>query len=391
MPDIAHDELTAFATALLESLDAPPDAAEAVAGSLVAADCRGHASHGVIRIPWYAAMIGADELRPEAVPDVSRRDGPIASVDGNRGFGQLAGRLAVEESVSTASAHGVGLVGVSDATHLGRIGEWAERAAAEGMCFAAFVNTQGGTATVAPPGSARRTLATNPIAFGIPAFGALDFPLVLDIATSQVAHGKIKEHAAAGSPLPAGWTVGGSGVDESGSSRPPTGRDASGDEPVRDADAFAAGEGALLPLGGRTAGYKGFGLALVVELLAAIAGDGVVAGERESPYPSNAACFAAFDPTRFTTREAIARRVSVLAEHVREAAAGPPGPGASGNRYLLPGEPEHRAEQESRASGVALSEGVAESLRDLAAARGVGPVPTALADHADDSGTGSRR
>lgn len=363
MPTIDPDELESFAATLLETLGAPPDVAGIVAESLAGADRRGHASHGVIRIPWYAEMIEAGELNPAATPEIEFEDGAAARVAGNRAFGQAVGRLAVEVAVSKVSDAGAGLVGVADATHLGRMGEWAERAAAEGLCFAAFVNTGGGLPTVAPPGSARRTLATNPVAFGVPTFGALDFPIVLDAATSQVAHGKIKAYASAGRPLPPGWTTDGAG------------------EPVRDGDAFAAGEGALLPLGGETAGYKGFGLALVAELFAAVVSGGPVAGERESAYPNNAGCLVAFDPTRFAGREEIEARVSALASHVRAATGGPPGPGAFGDQYLLPGEPEHRAERESRESGVELSAGVAESLRDLAARRGVADaVPAALAD-----------
>lgn len=361
---VSTTALDSFATDLVGALGAPPEIAEAVAASLVDADARGHRSHGVIRIPWYAEMIEAGELDPGATPTVCHDDAATSLVDGRFAFGQVVGREAVDVAVEKALNAGVAAVGVGDATHLGRIGEWAERASAAGVAFVAFVNTQGGAVTVAPPGSADRRLSTNPVAVGVPTFDALEYPLVLDAATSQVAHGKVKEKVATGEALPEDWAV-----TEDG-------------RPVTDASAFVAGAGALLPLGGRASGYKGFGLAVVAELLAGIAGDALVAGQRESPWPRNAAAFFALDPLRFTTHEGIEARVRALVDHLQSARPADdldPGDGAAGDGWLLPGEAEHRAAETAREAGVEVPVRVAASLRTLAEERGVGDaVPASL-------------
>jgi uncharacterized oxidoreductase len=353
---VDHRALERFATALVAELGAPESTAERVAASLVGADLGGHTSHGVLRLPLYAEMIDADRLDPKATPTVEREDETSATIVGRDAFGQIVGPEAVDLAAAKASDRGTAAVGVRDATHLGRVGEWAERAVEAGMGFAAFVNVQGGSQTVAPPGSADRRLATNPVAFGVPTFGALEFPLVLDAATSQVAHGKIRERAHADEPLPDDWTVTPSG------------------DPETDATAFEEGSGALLPLGGTTAGYKGFGLAVVTELLAGIAGDAAVAGQRTHNWADNAALFLTFDPTRFTTETGVRDRVTALADHLRSADYShpiPAGAAAKGEEALLPGEAEYRTAAERREAGIPLPDRVAASLRDLAADQGL--------------------
>jgi uncharacterized oxidoreductase len=356
MMRVEYRVLERFARDIVAELGAPEATAARVAESLAAADLRGHTSHGVLRIPVYAEMIDAGRLDPEATPTVAREDGATATVDGRDAFGQVVGPEAVALATAKALDRGVAAVGVRDATHLGRVGEWAERATEEGVAFAAFVNVQGGAQTVAPPGSADRKLATNPVAFGVPTFGALDFPLVLDAATSQVAHGKIRERAHADEPLPDDWTVTASG------------------DPETDAQAFEDGAGALLPLGGTAAGYKGFGLAIVAELFAGIAGDAAVAGQQSHEWADNAALFVAFDPTRFTTEAGVRERVTALVDHLRSADYSPPipaGVAAEGEEALLPGEAEYRTAAERREEGIHLPNRVADSLRELAVSRDI--------------------
>jgi uncharacterized oxidoreductase len=230
------------------------------------------------------------------------------------------------------------------------------------MAFVAFVCNPA-SAWVAPAGSADRRFSTNPIAVGAPTFGALPFPLVVDVATSQVAHGKVEARAAAGEDLPEEWLVGPSG------------------DPFTDADAYRTeGEGALLPLGGRSAGHKGTGLAVMSELLAANVSDGWVSGMDDVVWGNHAA-FVAVDLAAFTTEERAAERAAAMAAHVRSAdsAAGVgPGDAAAGEGVLLPGEAEHRARRERRAAGVPLSAADAAALCDLARAAGVDDVPAAL-------------
>lgn len=293
-------------------------------------------------------------IDPSALPRVVSEGPTHARIDGEFAFGQVVGREAVELAIEKAEESGVAMVGIRDATHLGRIGEWSERVTDAGLLFGAFVCGQGG-GLVAPPGSAQRRFGTNPVSFGIPTFDALEFPIVFDVATSQVPGGKTAEAAARGAPLHEEWTV-----------------DAAGD-PVTDAAAFRDGEGALLPVGGRASGYKGFGLAMTAELFASIAGNGFVAAQTDH-IRGNAAMFVAADPTMFSTRSEIEDRITALKQYVDDTEFSPhvpAGAAAYGDRAYLPGEPEHRIERDRRSEGVPLPERDVRELCELAAEQGV--------------------
>lgn len=337
------DALESFAVSAVEGNGAPTEIAETVAGSLVSADLVGHSSHGVVRVPYYAELASEGSLDPAATPTVESA-GPFQQIVGGAAFGQITGRRAVEHAIETANNRGVGVVGIRDSGHLGRIGEWAQQVTDEGLLFLSWVNLQGGAQRIAPSGTADRRLGTNPITFGVPSFDALPFDLIYDGATSQVAHGKIIERDGSGEPLPEEWTT-----TESG-------------DPVAYAADFEDGVGAMLPLGGRETGYKGFDLAMMTELLAAIIGDGPVATEPNQDWEGNGGAFVAIDPELFTTREEIAVRVEALADHVRSAE-----PIADDDEVILPGEPEYRTARERRRNGIPVEEPVADNLRALAA------------------------
>lgn len=351
MPRIEYDSLSAFTEKLLVSLGTTPELAPDVAESLATSDLRGHSSHGVRQLTSkYTAEIDDGKIDPRAEPDVERTTGPLTQVDGNLAFGQLVGQTAVDAAIARAREYGVGLAALKRTSHIGRVGEFAERACEAGMGFVAFVCNPA-TAWVAPPGSTQRRFSTNPIAIGMPTFGALEFPLVADVATSQVANGKIKERTASGEPLPREWLVDDSGADLTAASRY-----------VED------GAGALLPLGGRTSGYKGFGLAVMSELMAANFADGTVSG-MDDVIPGNHAAFFVADIEAVTTRERAAERAAAMAEYVYEtdvSATLEVGPGMSGESVLLPGEAEHRAERRHRRDGIPFSPEDAAALAALA-------------------------
>lgn len=349
---------------LLEAVGAPASNARKIAESLVASDLNGHHSHGVIRLPMYHDMMEGGALDPAATPVIEREDDLTATVDGQSAFGQVVGYDLVDLGVTKASNNGMSVIGVHDAGHLGRIGEWAGRAAGHDMMFIALVNSGGGAAAVAPPGSADRRLSTNPLAFGIPTFDALEFSIVHDMATSQVAGGKIRERRQAKRPLPDGWTI-----TESG-------------EPVTEPDEFfeaysdtgSGGAGALLPFGGRVSGYKGFGLGIVAEFFAGILGRGLVQGQGDPDWFSNAASFVFIDPVRFTTRHDIETQITAFNEYLQATEFTPGldlGPGARGDQYLLPGEPEYRTREHRRQHGIPLPDDTMHALRDFASEQGI--------------------
>jgi len=351
MPTVDADALESFARDALAARGVPEATAAAVATSLVDADLVGHTSHGVVRIPWYLEGVAEGAIDPDAEPTVESA-GPFSQVVGGAAFGQLTGRRAVESLVEVTAERGVAAVGISDSGHIGRIGEWAERVANEGYLFASWVNLQGGSQRIAPHGAAERRLGTNPLTFAVPAFGALPFDPVYDGATSQVAHGKIVERDGTGEDIPPEWTI-----TESG-------------DPVERAADFEDGAGALLPLGGRAHGYKGFGLATMAELFAAVVGDGPVASEPEQDWIGNGAAFVAIDPGVFTTPEAVATRVEALAAHIRSAK--PVDDGSVGDDpVLLPGEKEYETRQHRQREGIPVSDTVAGNLRDVAADLGI--------------------
>jgi uncharacterized oxidoreductase len=305
---VAADLIRTFTADVVRTLGAPPDSATLVAASLAEADRLGCHSHGTAQLPLYAKMIAAGALDPLAHPSAESCAGSLARVNGHNSFGQLTGALAVRTGIKRARDGGIAAVGIRNGGHLGRLGEWAQMAAAGEMVFLAFCNTGGGARNVAPFGGHERKLSTNPVAFGIPAFGAVPHDIIVDFATSQVAGAVIGEHYITGKPLDPEWTTAATG------------------EELTDARDFIAGDGALLPLGGRVSGHKGYALAIIAEILGGIAG-GLMAGEHDPEWFSNAALFLFLDPLKFLPRDELKRRIGGLAVYLHEAGARLPGEG----------------------------------------------------------------
>lgn len=361
MRHVDRADLEHYARRLLESIGTPEPLADDVATSLVRADLTGHRSHGVIRIPLYETMIADDAIEPAAEPIVSHEAGATTLVDGNDAFGQVVGRTAVDALVNRAHEHGVAVAGIRNAAHLGRMGEWGERVASEDLLFVATVNAQGGARTVAPAGSTERRFATNPVVYAVPTFDALPFPILIDVSTAQVAHGKIQEQESLDEPLPEGWAIS------------PDGEPITAPEEV---NAFESSDdrGAIQPLGGTISGYKGTGLSIAAELLAGIVADAPVVGQHEPRWFSNAAAFVAVDPLAFSSRAGIERKVASVAAHLETTPSHPDvsiGSGATGEELLLPGEPEYETARERLDGGIPIPGRVAESLGTLAAENGI--------------------
>jgi len=327
--------ILAFAADVLRALGAPADTAECVAEFLVNADKCGSNTHGVGLLPLYAEMIAAGSLDPLARPELENSAGSTFRVNGHDAFGQLTGELAVRTGIEKAREHGVVAAGVRNGGHLGRLGDWAGMAASSGMLFLAFCNSGGGGRNVAPAGGHDRRLSTNPIAFGVPVFGALPSDIIADFATSQVSGSAIRECFLAGKPLGPDWATTADG------------------RPLTDARAFMRGEGALLPLGGRETGHKGYALAVIAEILGGIAG-GMMAGEHDPDWFSNSALFLFVDPLKFLSRKEIRLRVKNLATYLHDGDGRLPGEGAQQRKM--------RAEQ----GGLELNGHVCSALKRLA-------------------------
>ncbi len=314
------------------------DEARRIARYLVEANLAGHDSHGVIRVPRYLRRMKTGNLIANQDIDVLADGGATVLIDGRFGFGQTLGEQAVDLGIDKARQYGVAIIALRNAGHLGRIGDWAERAAAAGQISIHFVNTPGAGMLVAPFGSMERRMSTNPVAIGVPRSGG--DPLILDFATSTVAEGKIMVAADGGKPLPADALIDGDGAPSAdpeviygplGSARPSDKRD---------------GPGAIRAMGA----HKGSGLAIMCELLAgALTGSGC--GRADDPRPGNGMLSIFMDIARFDTADAFAGEMARYVDFVKSAR-----PIAPDGEVLLPGEPERRSRARREAEGIPLQD-----------------------------------
>jgi ureidoglycolate dehydrogenase (NAD+) len=338
--------LRAWAHALLAAAGLRDDAAGLVADTLVAADVRGVRSHGIVRLPVYVARLERGLVARDPRPTTVRRSGAVAVVDAHHAPGQVAGVYALDLAVELAREHGVGLCVVRRSSHYGAAAYYVQRAAREGMVALTVSNVE---PDVVPFGGARAALGTNPLAFAAPVSGD-DDDVVLDMATSHVAMGKVLAARATAAPLGHGWAVDADG-------RPTT-------------DPHAARS--VLPLGGA----KGYGLAVMIELLAgALSGAGTGPGVRRMyddwDEPQDVGhFFLVIDPGATVGRDAFGSAAGGIVASLR---ATPPAPGF--DRVLVPGDIEAALERRHGAYGVDVPHHLVRDLEALSARLGVTPPP----------------
>lgn len=332
---VDHARLLDWTTRVICHVGTPADMADDVAAVLVAADLRGITSHGTGRLPMYVALVEGgitDALeRPQRIGGTPA----LGLWDGRNGWGPHAGRMVMDDVIDRATTLGIAAAVIRHANHYGIAGWYAMRAAARGLIGMTMTN---GTPLVAPTRGRTKLLGTNPIAFAAPAgrFGNL----VLDMATSTVTWGRLLVAARRGQEV-----AGGVAMDSEGH--------------MTTSPAAALADGALLPLGGgeETAGYKGYGLALMVDALT-----GVLAGASFGPFvlpfslvggPSDLGqLFLAIDPNAVDPGGFEPRLEALLDELVRAPTA-PDAPGP----VLIPGQPEAEREAEQREHGIVLDRG----------------------------------
>jgi L-2-hydroxycarboxylate dehydrogenase (NAD+) len=256
---LTAEQLIRFVVAALGRYGVPREDARTVADSLLEAELGGQATHGLLRLPFLLGRLRAGLINPRPRMRVRRPRPALALLDADNALGPVAGVRAVRLAVERARRYGTGVVAVRHSNHLGAMNFYLRRLAAEGVAGLGFSNTP---PAMAPPGTSTPYLGTNPIAAGFPRPGGR--ALVVDLATSQVARGRILEARQAGRRLPPGWAVDRRGC------------------PTTDPEAAIAGS--LAPLGGA----KGFALALVVEVMTGVlAGAGVGPGVTGTFTPSD--------------------------------------------------------------------------------------------------------
>jgi uncharacterized oxidoreductase len=331
--------------AIFVAAGSSPVEAEIIAAHLVEASLMGHDSHGVIRIPKYVDWVRAGHVRPNRHATLVSDRGALVVVDGNFGFGQVIGGEAMEIAAGRAKTYGTATIAIRNSGHLGRIGAWPEILAERGLASIHFVNTSGFGILVAPFGGSDRRLSANPIAAGVAVRDGR--PIILDIATSSIAEGKIQVAQNKGEKLPPATVLDGHGL------------------PTTDPDDFYSNPpGAILPFGG----HKGSGLSFFCEILAGSLTGGLASNPR-SPTADrlvNNMLSLVFDPIAFGDAEAFEEDVRRLIDWVK---ATPPI--AIDGKVLLPGELEDAVRSERLANGLPIDETTWRSLSATASSLAV--------------------
>ena len=342
---VSPDGLAALLARIFSAAGGSEEEARRIGTNLVEANLAGHDSHGVVRTQRYVEWAGRGAVRFGQSITAAIDGGAFALLEGHRGFGQSLGGQAVEIGLAKAREHGVSVIALRNAGHLGRIGAWAEMACEAGFVSIHFVNVKN-SLLVAPFGGAGRRMSTAPVCVGVPnrTQGTAD-DFILDFATSRIAEGKALVALKGGKPAPPDALIDGEGL--------PTGdpRALYGDI---DRDAVAdprAGPGALAAMGD----HKGSGLGLACELLAgALTGSGA-AGDGSDIHNGMLSIY--LDPARFDDGHGWSGAVRDYIAFVRGCA-----PAKGTASVLIPGDPERARRAERRRSGLPLAAGVWESI-----------------------------
>lgn len=242
MPNLfSPQELDKFGKAVFQKVGFSEDNAELISSSLVLANLRGVDSHGVIRISYYADAIEKGQINPKPKVKVLKETDIFALIDGDKTLGYIPATLAVDMAISKAKDHGFGIIGVRNLRHSGMLAKYTMQVVDQKLFGLAIANA---SPNVALQGFKKPVVGTNPLSIGFPVEGST--PIILDMAMSVVARGKVLIASKKGGQIPKGWAI-----------------NEKGDETT---DAEEAIKGMMLPIGG----YKGFGLALVIDILCGI-------------------------------------------------------------------------------------------------------------------------
>lgn len=342
---VSAEQLSAFVAQLFVAAGVTDQAAMSVARGLIEADLEGLSSHGVMLVDMYIERLRKGSVsRQEQASIVSERDGAVV-LDAGHALGQLTGAQAMNIAIAKAQQHTAGIVSVRHGFHFGAAGRYALMAAEQNCIGIAMCNTR---PLMPAPGGAERVVGNNPLAIAVPTDGPI--PIVLDMATSEAAMGKIRMAEKAGQAIPPTWAVTGNGS--------PT---------TSPTDAIS---GMLLPSGGP----KGFGLSFLIDLMCGLLSGGAFGsavrplyGDFSVPYDCSH-LFIAIDVAHFCDVVWFRQQAASAAERIR---SGRRAPGVE--QLFTPGEPEWR--RRARAGGVVqLDSAVVSMLRRYAAELGVSAI-----------------
>lgn len=319
------------------------ETARTVASHQVSANLVGHDSHGVIRTPDYVSAIDRGDIVPDAPVEIERESATSFVIDGHWGFGFSVTEQAMRLAIAKASSAGIAMGTVRRQSHVGRLGGYATLAANEGMIALIMADSGLGPKSVAPFGGRERRLGTNPICFAAPREDG--DPVLLDMATSSVAVGKLRVARNRRESIPVGWIV-----DRYGN-------------PTSDPNDYFDG-GAVLPLGGDQ-GHKGYGLSFIVEVFCGLL-TGLGFGVDPLGRHNDGVFIAVFNVDHLLPLSSFKASVSDFVAYLKETPAA-----KDGAEVLYPGEVEARFAEHRRVSGIELDETTWNELRRLSREVGI--------------------
>jgi uncharacterized oxidoreductase len=321
------DGLRRVTSAILKSGGSAAAEAELVADHLVQGNLAGHDSHGVGMMPSYVRHLKAGLVVPNTRAKCVKDDGPTLMFDGGRGYGRAVAGEAMAAAIARCAQTGVVAMTLANAHHIGRVGAYGELASGAGLVSLHFVNVADHRAVVAPFRGTDARFVTNPICIALPGTDRQP-PLLLDMATSAIAMGKVRVAKNEGKPVPAGMLI------------DPAGR------PSRDPNVmYTEPHGALLPFGE----HKGYALAVVTELLAAALSGGptIQPGNARLGGIINNMFTVLVDPARLAGVDWLRREIDGFVAYVK---ASPPSDPAA--PILMPGDPERIAREQRGRAGI---------------------------------------
>ena len=330
MPKFSPKTLREIGYELFEAAGCRKEDSHAVVDHIVESNLFGHDSHGVMRYAEYLRALREGRFHPRATPEVLADRPCTAVVDAKGALGQIGANFAANLAVKKARESGLATIALRNTSHIGRVGAYPLQVARQGLIGLVFVNAGRLGYQIAPFGGIDGRLSTNPLAFAAPRRQA--DPILVDMTTSMVAEGKIRVAMNQGRPLPPGWIIDSQGLPSTDPLK------FKGDPP-----------GAILPLGG-TAGHKGYGLSIMVELLGgALSGQGCAGGERQMV--SNGVLLTVYHIEHFVELDYYFNEVESLIKHIKSSRL------AEGfQEILLPGEPEFQSSRKKEVEGIVIDD-----------------------------------
>jgi uncharacterized oxidoreductase len=337
------EELESFIAAIFQAAGSKAGEAAEIAAHLVDANLAGHDSHGVGMVPAYLLHLKAGFVRPNQRPLRVGGIGPFAVFDGRMGYGQPIANAVTDEAAAIAVEHGVAIVTLRNAQHIGRVGAYAERLAARGLLSIHFVNAVYAQPCVAPFRGSGARLMTNPVCIALPGSA----PVLLDFATSAIAMGKVRVAYNKAIPVAPGRLI-----DHAG--RPTTSPAVIFEEP----------KGALVPFGE----HKGWGLAFLAETLGGALAGGPVSSQQAEPVGGlvNGMFSIVIEPDRLGDAGMFADEVARLTHYVKSSPAASPD-----EPVLVPGEPERASRAQRSRDGIPIDPTTWKQISDGAGTLGL--------------------